>query len=630
MGMKGRLARLDRDRRRSGLKMRGVATSLERARSLHADGDLIAAEMVSLQALEADPGNFEANQLLGVISLQKGQPQQAIACLARALENTQAPTQRRAQAEANLGTAFMSLGQPAQALEHYDRALTLAPGLAGVQNNRGTVLQRMGRHDEAASAFEQLLALQPDSEFALGNRFHAMRCSADWNDHSERQRQLIDAVVSGAGVDRPFTFLAVTDSAGQQLSCARSFAARYRQAAAAPLWNGECYEHDRIRIAYVSPDFSDHVVCYLLAPLLEQHDAACFETLGVALAPPDGSAICRRARAAAHGFIDVSALTDEHAAALLRQQEVDIAVDLTGYTQGCRPGIFARRPAPVQVNFLGFPGTMGASFMDYIIADAFLVPEASRSSYSECIAALPISFQPNDARRSIRIVLSGSQRQQARRETGLPPDALILCNFNNTYKLTPLFFDIWLRLLQRVPASILWLLGGEPAMERRLRQRAAAQGIAPERLVFAGRVSYAEHLRRLSLADLFLDTLPFNAGATASDALWAGVPLLTCAGEAFAARMAGSLLLALDTPELVTFSPMEYEQRATDLLQDPARLGALTSALRARLEDHPLFDGQRYCRALESAFRRMWRSRQNREAATSFAGGPCRRYSRTG
>jgi protein O-GlcNAc transferase len=321
----------------------------------------------------------------------------------------------------------------------------------------------------------------------------------------------------------------------------------------------------------------------------------------------------QRVKRAFAGFFDVGGRSDWEVTEFMRSLEIDIAVDLTGYTDGFRPQIFAERCAPIQVNYLGFPGTMGAPFMDYILADDFVIPPEARHHYSERVVYLPDCFQANDSERAI------SGRSFARAEVLLPQEAFVFCCFNNTYKINPSMFDVWMRLLDRIPGSVLWLLGHHDAVRDNLRRKAAARGVDPARLVFAARRPYAEYLSVLRLADLFLDTLPFNAGTTASDALWAGLPLLTCTGESFASRMAGSLLRAVGLPELITHSLEEYETRASDLALHPSKL----EALRRRLGDNrpaaPLFDTGRFRRHLEAAYREMWERHQRGEPPAGFA-----------
>jgi predicted O-linked N-acetylglucosamine transferase (SPINDLY family) len=302
-----------------------------------------------------------------------------------------------------------------------------------------------------------------------------------------------------------------------------------------------------------------------------------------------------RLEAACH-VIDVASLSDDGVASLARDLEIDIAVDLKGFTRGSRPGIFAQRAAPIQVNFLGYPGTMGTSFMDYLIADRRLIPAGNEHHYSEKIIYLPGSYQVNDSKRALGI------RVFTRMELGLPPSDFVFCCFNNCFKITPGMFDIWTRILRRVEGSVLWLLEDNPHASSNLRQAAEFRGVRADRLVFAPRMPLAEHLARHRAADLFLDTLPCNAHTTASDALWAGLPVLTLLGESFAGRVAASLLTAIDLPDLITSTPEEYEALAIALAADPARLAGLRERVAQNRLTTPLFDTRRFTHHIEAAF----------------------------
>jgi predicted O-linked N-acetylglucosamine transferase (SPINDLY family) len=350
-----------------------------------------------------------------------------------------------------------------------------------------------------------------------------------------------------------------------------------------------------------------------MAGVFDLHDAERFEIFGISLAPEDASPIGQRVKNAFSRFFDVSKRSDCEAAALLRELRVDIAVDLGGFTDGSRPGIFQRRAAPIQVNYLGFPGTMGAPFMDYILADSFVIPAEKQTYYSERVVCLPHCFQANDDRRII------SERVVGRAVAGLPEAGFVFCCFNNSCKITPAMFTVWMRLLVRAPGSVLWLVARHEAVRNSLRREAAERGVDPTRLVFASRAPYPEYLGRLMLADLFLDTLPFGAGTTASDALWAGLPLLTCVGDAFAARMAGSLLRTMGVPELITFSLSQYESRAVELARDRDELGAIRRRLANNRAGGPLFDTAGFTRHLESAYGEMHRRRLRGEEPQSFA-----------
>jgi predicted O-linked N-acetylglucosamine transferase (SPINDLY family) len=380
-----------------------------------------------------------------------------------------------------------------------------------------------------------------------------------------------------------------------------------------PLWRGERYGHDRIRIAYLSADFRSHAVSHLLAGLIERHDRARFETIALSFGPDDGSEMRSRLSSAFERFIDVSDKSDREIAAMLRGLEIDIAVDLMGYTQDSRTGIFALRAAPVQINYLGYPGTMGADFMDYILADRTVIPERQQGDYAEKVVCLPDSFQPNDDARRI------AERTPTRAEAGLPERGFVYCSFNNNYKITPAVFDIWMRLLRKIEGSVLWLRHSSTATADNLRREAGARGIDASRIVFAGQTKRLEdHLARHRLADLFLDTLPYNAHTTASDALWAGLPVVTCLGTTYAGRVAASLLHAVGLPELITQSLEDYEALALRLAMETDTLSAIKAKLARNRATHPLFDTDRYRRHLESAYATMWERYQRGEPPAAF------------
>jgi protein O-GlcNAc transferase len=337
-----------------------------------------------------------------------------------------------------------------------------------------------------------------------------------------------------------------------------------------------------------------------MAELFERHDKSKFEIIAYSHAPDDRSELSRRLRYAFDGFIDIRAMTDAEASSRIKADKIDILVDLKGYTKGARTGITARRPAPIQVSFVGFPGTMGADFIDYIIADPIVLPFDQQPNYSERIVHLPHSYQPNDTKRLIANITP------TRAECGLPESGFVFCSFNNSYKITPAFFDIWMRLLNAVPGAVLWLLDANGLVKDNLRREAAARGVDPGRLHFAPRIPSPEHLAHHRLADLFLDTLPYNAHTTASDALWAGLPVLTCAGETFAGRVAASLLHAAGLPELVTDTLAGYEAMGLRLAREPELLQSLRHRLLGNRHSAPVFDIARYTLAYEAALTHMW------------------------
>ena len=362
----------------------------------------------------------------------------------------------------------------------------------------------------------------------------------------------------------PFTLLGYSGEPAPQLQCAKNYIEHHVPLPLRPLWTGAIWRHDKVRIAYLSADFHQHATAYLMAELFERHDRSRFEIIGVSLGRDDNSEMRKRLVAAFDQFHDVRAKNDEEVAKLLHDLQVDIAIDLKGYTRDARPGILAYRPAPIQASYLGFPGTMGAEFIDYIIADKTVAPFEHQPFYTEKIVHLPDCYQVNDSKRKI------AERTPTRQEAGLPEQGFVFCCFNNNWKITPDVFGVWMRLLHAVEGSVLWLFGDNESAERNLRVEAQARGIDPSRLVFAGRLPLEEHLARHRLADLFLDTLPCNAHTTASDALWAGLPVLTREGTAFAGRVAASLLYAVGLPELVTHSIEDYEALALRLARDPS------------------------------------------------------------
>ncbi len=374
--------------------------------------------------------------------------------------------------------------------------------------------------------------------------------------------------------------------------------------------------HDRLRIAYVSADFREHPVSRMIARVIERHDRARFAVTAVALNPSDGGALRRRLDAAFERTIDATRMSDRQLAARLDAEEIDIAIDLSGYTQNGRPAIFAARAAPVQVNWFGYPGTMSAPFIDYIVANSIVIPEAARHCYTEAIVALPEIYYANDAARAIPAAAP------SRAEHGLPERGFVFSCFNAGYKLTPEMFERWMRLVAAVEGSVLWLYADNEWSRANLAREAEARGVAPERLVFAAPADWPAHLSRMRLADLFLDTLPYNAHTTASDALWAGLPLVTVAGRSFPARVAASLLTAIGLPELIADSPEGYESVALDLARDPGRLAAMKAKLERNRAAGKLFDAARFCRAIEAAYLAMWERHRSGQKPQGFAVPP--------
>ena len=564
------------------------------------------------RALQLKPDYAEALNNRGTALANLRRHEEALASYDRALQLKP----DYAEALNNRGNALVSLKRTEEAVASYDRALQLKPDYAPALSNRGNALGDLRRHEDAARTFARLLEMAPDHDYALGRMFHSQLRCCNWTQYAQIGERIVQAVKEGRKADAPLTFLAVSDSAELQLRCSRTYVRDRYPPSPQPLWAGQRYQHDRIRVAYVSADFRDHAVSCLVAGLFEAHDRHRFETIALSLRPEDHGATGQRIKAAFDRFVDVTGKSDREAAALLRELEVDIAVDLMGFTADARTPILAHRGAPIQVNYLGFPATMGADYIDYIIADRFVIPEDRRTHYSEKVVYLPDSFQANDDKRKI------GERIPTRQEVGLPEYGFVFCSFNNSYKINPRFFAVWMRLLRSVADSVLWLIADNVSVRDNLRAEAAKRGIDPGRLVFAPRIQYADHLARLRLADLFLDSSPFNAGTTASDALWAGVPVLTCAGEAFASRMAGSLLNAVGLPELITFCIEDYEMLAHKLAAAPALLTQIRTRLADNRANCSLFDTSRFRRHIETAYVTMWERHQRGERPESFAVSP--------
>jgi protein O-GlcNAc transferase len=512
------------------------------------------------------------------------------------------------------GNALIELQRYREALASYDRAVAIEPNNVQALYNRGNAQCLMKRFDEAVESYDRATALDKDLAYLAAARLYAKMHACDWAGFWADCDRLAEAVDAGAA-SQPFMWLATPLRAAVQLKCARRYSHDQYPRAPTPLWNGERYGHDRIRLAYVSGDLHDHATAYLMAGLFEHHDRSRFETIAVSFGPAPDSLMRRRLTQAFDRFLDVRAQSDQAVAQTLRDLEVDIAVDLKGFTQDARTGIFAKRSAPVQVNYLGYPGTMGADYFDYIVADRIVLPEDQRANFSEQVVYLPDSYQVNDATRQIAASAS-------RAEAGLPECGFVFCSFNNCFKITPDVFDVWMRLLNAIEGSVLWLFAGNAVAPRNLRHEAERRGVDAERLIFAPQLAHAEHLARHRHADLFLDTIYCNAHTTASDALWAGLPVLTCMGETFTSRVAGSLLTAVGLPELITHSLPGYEALALALARDPVRLAGLHKKLADNLKGAPLFDTARYTRHIEAAYVTMWERAERGEPPQAFAVAP--------
>ncbi len=517
-----------------------------------------------------------------------------------------------AEVYVNLGNALQGEGAYEEAVEAYSHALRLRPAMADAYANKGAALDALGRLAEAIASFRTAAELDPALLAIRFWLYHRRRAICDWTGIEAEEHELLQLLESSEEAPHPFSILSMATSPAQQLRAARAAAASFK--VAPPVFGPRRASAGKLRIGYLSSDFCRHATAILVAQLFELHDRTRFEITAYSHGKDDHSEIGARLRNAFDHFVDLSGLSDDEAAQRIHADGIDILIEMKGYTAGARTGISARRPAPVQASYIGFPGTMGADFIDYIIADPFVAPMDRQEVYSEKIVHLPHCYQPNDASRLI------AEATPTRAQCGLPAEGFVFCSFNNSYKLTPAFFDIWMRLLRAAPGSVLWLLESNNLVKDNLRHEARQRGVDPDRLIFAPKLSSPEHLARHRLADLFLDTLPYNAHTTASDALWAGLPVLTCVGETFAGRVAGSLLNAVGLPELATASLEDYEALARKLsCGEPDLLQGLRHKLLGRRLASPLFDSARYARNFEAALMQMWENFRAGRAPAAFA-----------
>lgn len=514
----------------------------------------------------------------------------------------------------NLGNAQRELGKPTEAAKHYAKAIQLAPDDADIYNNLGNVQRELGQLDLAIASYQKALALNPQLYHAKVHLVHQKQHICDWNNLDNEIAEIRDWVKTKPQAQiSPFAFLAMpSTTAEEQKLCANNWVQnRY----ASLIEFGKQLNFSRppynagrkIKIGYMSADFRLHPLAFLISELIELHDRSQFEIIGFSYGPDDKTDARKRIEKAFDAFHDIRRLTDIDAANKIHACSIDILVDLTGFTQNSRCGIVALRPAPITMSWLGFPGTMGSSIdgskegkplFDYLLTDNFITPPEAAGNYAEQLALLPHSYQPNDRKRPVA-------KTPSRAECGLPDNAFVFCCFNQTFKITPDFFNVWMRLLKATPDSVLWLLECNRWAKQNLIEHAALHGIGSERLIFAPRVSIAEHLARHVHADLFLDTLPYNAHTTCSDALWIGLPVLTCVGETFASRVAGSLLKAAGLDEMITYTLADYENKTMYLAANPQALNAMKQKLIDERMTSALFDTAKFVRSLEAIYKEI-------------------------
>ncbi|KPF57637.1 hypothetical protein IP88_16680 [alpha proteobacterium AAP81b] len=579
------------------------------------------------KALKARPDHADAEVNRAIVLTRLGRDDAAVAGYERALR----ANPRHLTAAINLGLLLLKLHRLSAAIDVLEHARAIDPNLAAVHFAQGSALREMSRfepaaiafrraiacqpdhadaigalalvelelkqHEAALAAIERLLALDPDRPYALELRQRILRELGDWSRDGEHNAAIAARLRTGKGGVEPLLLMTTIDDPELQREAARAWFAGHGLATAAPLLPRHP-AGQRLRLGYFSADFHDHATMRLMAEMFEAHDRTRFEITAFSYGADADDASRKRLAAAVDALVDIAGMNDTSAIAETRRRRIDVAIDLKGLTASTRMGIFVGRAAPVQVSFLGYPGTLASPAFDWLIADRRLIPPAERAHYSEAIAWLPDSYQPNPRRRDVAA-------RPTRAAAGLPEDAIVLCSFNAAHKVSGEMLGAWLRILGAVPDSVLWLWHDQPRAQAGLRAAAVAAGVAPERLIFAGYLPQAEHLARLGLADLFLDSFPYGAHTTASDALSQGVPLVTRAGRSFASRVPTSLLHAAGLPELSTTSLADYEALAVALASDPPRLAALKARVAAAAVAAPLFDPVRFARHLESAVTTM-------------------------
>lgn len=608
---------------------------LIQAIELQNKGNLDDAVKLFKEILILDPGNAGALYSMSVISLNAGNPTEALQFSERGIQSTPqfAPLLyvhgavlqafgRKEDALLNFDAALelqpeyvevllnsvvllRSLFRHKEALERFNKILTIDPNNVAALGNCGILLTEFKQSEQAIAMFDRLIRLKPDYDYALGLLFYERMHLCDWTDFEPLSKQIVDGVQAGKRVCKTLAFMSTSDAASDHLLAAKIFANHYCPRNPKSLWQGERYRHDKIRLAYVSPDLREHPVGHLMAGIFEHHDKSRFEIIAISLGIDDQSRLRGRMLKAFDQFIDAREMSSDQIAQMMRDMEIDIAVDLGGYTSDTRTDVFSYRPVPVQVNYLGYPGTMGTDYIDYILADRHIIPPEHQQFYSEKVVYLPDSYLPTDS--SVNI----SERTPTRSECGLPETGVVFCSFSHDYKISPPVFDVWMRLLMQVPGSVLWLMSRGETAQRNLRKEAELRGVDSSRLVFASRVPMVEdHLARYRQADMFLDTHPYNAHTTAADALMAGLPVVTYVGGSFPSRVAGSLLHAIGVPELITHSLNEYEALALRLARDTALLADFKARITTNKTSHALFDTKGFCFNLEAAYVAMWRAQQ--------------------
>ncbi len=546
-------------------------------------------------ALKINPKDASAHSNLGHAYSKQGNHHNAIKHLTTATQLSP----HHANTIYNLGNALKKAHQDDAAVQCFKKALALNPNHVGALNNLGLIYKTNKNFPDATHSFQKVLEINPQHSNALGQLSICLRQVCDWKNFDQTKKQLSESLHSGDTAPTPLASLMWFDDPQKQLACARAATKEVIKNIPPPITTQPASHDTKIKIAYLSSDFCEHPVAYLTAELYELHNREQFEISAISYGPADSGPMRQRLVNAFDHFYDASEMNDTEVALLIASKGIHIAIDLNGHTLGARLAVLAMRPAPIQLNYLGYIGTMGAKFIDYVIVDEFVAPVDQQPFFDEQLLHLTC-YMVVDTQRKL------PSQVPTRLEHNLPEKGFVFCCFNNSYKITPEIFSCWMQCLRNVPDSVLWLVDDNEWARHNLRNEAKARGVDPMRLIFAQRTDYSAHLARQQLADLFLDTSPYNAGTTAADALWAGLPILTCTGKSFVARMGSGLIQAAGMPELITDSLEEYQSTAIKLAKDPELLTKLKEKLIASRTTSPLFDSQKFCVNFEKNLTKIW------------------------
>lgn len=615
-----------------------------RGLALQNEGNTEAAQVVFRQILEETPTHFVALYSMAAMCINQGQTEEGRSYSERCLRaDSTSPfgwyihgcalkaCRRFTEAQHHLdralainpsykeafiekGITFGETKDYVQALFQFNHVLQIDPEHKLALVNLATSLTILKRNDEASQFFDRLLSIDPHHDYVLGALAHSRLHSCNWTDFEASRERIIQAVRAGKRACKPLAFLAISDSPEDQSICSKTFSEQAYPISKEQLWAGEYYGHQKPRIGYVSPDFREHPVGHLMAGVFEHHDKSKFEIYAFSLGIDDGSTLRHRFMNASDRFFDVRGKTSREIAGLIRSLEIDILIDLAGPTMDAQPDIFSFRPAPVQAGYLGYPGTSGASYYDYVIADPTVVPAYDSRFYSEKVVRVPGCYLPTDSKLSI------APSTPTRESMHLPPEGFIYCSFNHDYKINPDCFGVWMRILARVPGSVLWLMKLNDSAEANLRKEAEIRGISAARLIFATRLPAVEdHLARYRLAGLFLDTFPYNAHSTATDVLRTGLPIITVIGNSFQSRVAASVLNTIGMPQLAFRNTRDYEDFAVEMAECPEKLSEVKHELLSKIESAPLFNTQLTTTQLERTFEVMLAEKGGDTALTSIS-----------